>query len=151
MRYYTGLKDIFGNSKQECANCGQKKMSKLEQHHCFPQKLGGTFQDGMLVLCKKCHTDIHRLLRNMEIKTKGEHLEVTKNWILKPIIKSKYKDCPRCDNPKCFSIQEVQNKSVIYGCCMCGHREENVVGVLSFFNTKLEEMKNEKNSNTING
>lgn len=81
---------------KRCGNFPDKSLGLEEkdfhEHHIIPKCVGGTDTDGRIMLCKRCHDIIHKLLFKvlwdsifMEFHSEGEckkHIKnFTKKWI----------------------------------------------------------------------
>lgn len=58
-------KNIVKKMGQECYFCGNNKLSILEIHHI---NYDNNELNNLLLLCKKCHTKLHKIINISEIK-----------------------------------------------------------------------------------
>jgi len=48
-----------------CKKCGafnNRGFTRIEEHHIIPKGLGGTDEDGRILLCERCHNIIGKLI-----------------------------------------------------------------------------------------
>lgn len=97
----------------------------------FPKTFGGTDKDGRIILCNKCHIEIHKLLDLFGIKEKEQIIDFTTDW-LKEDSKKVAPPCPRCKDLKIrMSVRTNHSNYLTLRCIECGYTEKN----FSYFNT----------------
>lgn len=115
---------------QKCSNDFHQR--ELQEHHIYPQYLGGLREDGILILCKKCHVEIQNLIEAHSLHTKDSINEFTQQWLRNNKTKKVRDVLPFCPNncmnfnqPNRMFIHQVGKDTVVLMCSICGYKKES--------------------------
>jgi len=67
-------KHLFHKYNEKCCHCGEEDISKLVIHHITYQNFPFEKEEDMIVLCKKCHNEIHKK-DSKKVYTEHTHLK----------------------------------------------------------------------------
>ena len=63
-----------------CSKC--VRIREVEQHHCLPKRFFGKKNNrSLLKLCAECHLEIERILPYDVKLTRGQYLDIHKDWL----------------------------------------------------------------------
>ncbi len=63
---------------RQCAICKEKRW--LDVHHRIYKTLGCERGEDLVILCRKHHTELHELARNMSLESALETLKANREW-----------------------------------------------------------------------
>lgn len=114
----------------ECSFCGSNKKREkyYHYHHIFPVELGGTWEDGMVTLCKYCHRKLHKHLNALKLIKKEDIINFTNKWLNREkfVKKNDMPFCPTCrDETKRLFISQIGKDYVLLYCSYCGYSEKS--------------------------
>jgi hypothetical protein len=109
----------------KCKKCGgEYKDKQLDCHHIVPRCFGGKDEDGTLILCKRCHKEIHSYINFLELVTNKAFIYFTERWLKGEVVgqHNPYPICPKCKNEEQrLHIDLVSANEVTLSCSNCGY------------------------------